>query len=158
MRSRNPIVIIVAVSTMLSTGVSAQRQGQAGQPAGQGPGRGRGGAGAGAEFAGPPQGPNAIPVVELVGCLAQGAGNTWIVTNATEPVKAAAGFSRPEEVKAAETKPLGTLQIPLIGLVEFNPSDHKGHRVVVKGLLIKEATTSRLNVTSLMTASVTCGK
>jgi len=145
---------------MLSYGVSttvAQRQGQRGQgPAGQADGRGR--AGAGAEFAGPPQGPGDVPIVEVVGCLAQGAGNTWIVTNATEPAKAAAGFSRPEEVKAAEAKPLGTLQIPLIGLVEFNPADHKGHRVVVKGLLIKEATTSRLNVTSLMTASATCSR
>jgi len=144
---------------MLSCGVStavAQPQGQRGQAAGQAEDRGRGGTGA--EFAGPPQGPGDVPIVEVVGCLSQGATNTWIVTNATEPAKAAAGFSRPEELKAAETKALGTLQIPLIGLVEFNPAAHIGHRVVVKGLLIKDATTSRLNVTSLMTAGATCGR
>jgi hypothetical protein len=150
------IAVLMLLCGILTT-VAAQRQGQRGQgPAGQAEGRGRGGAGA--EFAGPPQGPDDVPIVEVVGCLSQGASNGWIVTNATEPVKAAAGFSRPEEMKAAEVKPLGTLQFPLIGLVEFNPAEHKGHRVVVKGLLIKEATTSRLNVTSLMTASASCSK
>ena len=153
--------VAIAVLMMLLCGVSAavaaQRQGQRGQgPAGQAEGRGRGGAGA--ELAGPPQGPDAVPIVEVVGCLSQGASNTWIVTNATEPAKAAAGFSRLEDVKAAEAKPLGTLQIPLIGLVEMNPEAHNGHKVVVKGLLIKDARTSRLNVTSLMTASASCNK
>jgi hypothetical protein len=153
MKARELIVLAATVSTMLSFDVAAQRQGQAGQQPGQG--RGRGAAGAGAEFAGPPQGPNAIPIVEVVGCLTQ-TGSAWVVTNATEPVKAAAGFSQAEEVKAAETKPLGALQFPLIGLVELGPAEHKGHKVVVKGLLIKDATTSRLNVTSLMTATAMC--
>ena len=35
-------------------------------------GRGRGG---GAEFAGPPQGPNDVPIVEVIGCLTPGPGN-----------------------------------------------------------------------------------
>jgi hypothetical protein len=116
-------------------------------------GRGRGG---GLEVAGPPQGPNDVPVVEVVGCLAQAPGNGWMVTNATEPVKAPVGFSKVEDLKAAETQALGTLQFRLIGLVEFAPADHKGHKVVVKGLWIKDANDPRLNVTSLMTASAAC--
>lgn len=117
------------------------------------PGRGRAG---GAEFAGPPQGPNDVPIVEVVGCLAQAPGHGWIVTNATEPVKAPFGFSKPEDLKAAEGKALGALQFRLLGLVEFAPAEHKGHKVVVKGLWIKDAGDPRLNVTSLMTASVAC--
>ena len=126
---------------------------QRGQAPAQGQGRGRG---AGPEFAGPPQGPNDVPIVEVVGCLTQGPNNTWTVTSATEPVKAPAGFSRVEELKAAETKALGALQFRLIGLVEFAPADHKGHKVVVKGLLIKDAADARLNVTSLMTVNAMC--
>lgn len=154
MHTRALTVAAIAMATVLSLNPAAQRQGQPGQgPAGPGQGRGRG---VGAEFAGPPQGPDDVPIVEVVGCLSQSANNAWMVTNATEPAKATAGFSRPEEVKAAETKALGALQFPLIGLIEMHPEEHKGHKVVVKGLMIKDAGTSRLNVTSLMTASSSC--
>jgi hypothetical protein len=130
------------LACILSTALSAQR----------------GGRGAGAEFAGPPQGPNAVPIVEVVGCLAEGPKSTWMVTDAGEPAKSAVGFSKPEDVKAAEAKPLGPLRFRLIGLVEMSPAEHKGHKVIVKGLLIKDPTGDRLNVTSLTTVSQTCAK
>jgi len=119
----------------------------------------RGGRGnAGAEFAGPPQGPDAVPIVESIGCLADGAGNAWTLSSATEPARSTPGFSKADDVKAAEAKPLGTQQIRLIGLVEMHPEEHKGHKVLVKGLLIKDATGQRLNITSLTTVSQTCAK
>ena len=118
----------------------------------------RGGRGAGAEFAGPPQGPNAVPIVEAIGCLSDGANNTWTLSSATEPSKSTPGFSKAEDVKAAEARPLGSQQIRLIGLVEMHPEDHKGHKVLVKGLLLKDATGQRLNITSLTTVSQTCAK
>jgi hypothetical protein len=119
----------------------------------------RGGRGTpGAEFAGPPQGSNAIPIVEVVGCLAQGENSTWMVTDATEPTRAAAGFAKPEDVKAAETKPLGALRFRLIGLVEMSPAEHRGHKVAVKGMLIKDPSGDRLNVTSLATVTAACTK
>jgi hypothetical protein len=118
----------------------------------------RGGRGAGAEFAGPPQGSNAIPIVEAIGCLADGADNTWTLSSATEPAKSTPGFSKADDVKAAEAKPLGSQQIRLVGLVEMHPEDHKGHKVLVKGLLIKDAAGQRLNITSLTTVSQTCAK
>jgi hypothetical protein len=118
----------------------------------------RGGRGAGAEFAGPPQGPDAVPIVEAIGCLADGADNTWSLSSATEPARSAPGFSKADEVKAAEAKPLGTQWIRLIGLVEMHPEEHKGHKVLVKGLLIRDTTGQRLNITSLATVSQTCAK
>jgi hypothetical protein len=130
------------VACALTVGVAAQRGGRAG----------------GAEFAGPPQGPDDVPVVEVVGCLAEGPNSTWTVTNATEPARSAPGFSRADDLKAAEAKPLGSLSFKLIGLVEMSPAEHKGHKVLVKGLLIKDANNSRLNVTSLATASASCPK
>jgi hypothetical protein len=126
---------------MLSTTLAAQRGGRGG-----------------AEFAGPPQGPDVIPVVETVGCLADGPNNTWRLSNATEPSRSTPGFSKADEVKAAEARPLGSQQIALIGMVEMHPDEHKGHKVLVKGLLIKDATGQRLNITSLTTLGATCAK
>jgi hypothetical protein len=113
----------------------------------------------GPENAAPPQGVEAIPIVETVGCLAEGPDRTWSLTNAAEPAKAArAGFSRPEEVKAAEGRGLGSQQIRLIGMTEMNPEPHRGHKVLVKGLLIGGEAGRRINVTSLKTVGESCGK
>src|SRR3954469_23499455 len=112
----------------------------------------------GPENAAPPQGPKALPIVETVGCLVDGSNRTWTLTNAAEPASATrAGFSRPEEVKAAEGRGLGSQQIRLIGMGEMNPSPHRGHKVLVKGLQIKDAAGLRLNVTSLKTVGDLCG-
>jgi len=113
----------------------------------------------GPENAAPPQGTEAVPIVETVGCLAEGANRTWTLTNAAEPVKAGrAGFSRPEDVKAAEGRGLGPQQWRLIGMTEMNPGPHRGHKVLVKGLMISDAGGQRINVTSLKTVGETCGK
>ena len=113
----------------------------------------------GPENAAPPQGAGALPIVEAVGCLSEGPAKTWTLTNAAEPVKAGrAGFSRPEEVKAAEGRGLGSQQIKLIGMTEMNPAPHGGHKVLIKGLLIKDAGGQRINVTSLKTVGDLCGK
>ena len=133
---------VVSIVVLLSASLAAQQRGR----------------GAGAEFAGPPQGPNAIPIVETIGCLGDGPGNTWTLSSATEPVKSTPGFSKADDVKSADAKPLGTQQIRLIGLVEMHPEEHKGHKVLAKGLLIKDASGQRLNITSLTTVSPTCAK
>ena len=113
----------------------------------------------GPENAAPPQGADALPIVETVGCLADGPNKTWTLTNAGEPVRTGrAGFSRPEEVKAAEGRGLGSQQIRLIGMTEMNPGPHRGHKVLVKGLMIKDASGQRINVTSIKTVGDACAK
>jgi hypothetical protein len=113
----------------------------------------------GPENAAPPQGGQALPIVETVGCLAEGPNRTWTLTNAIEPTRAGrAGFSRPEDVKAAEGRGLGSGQWRLIGMTEMNPGAHRGRKVLVKGLLIKDAAGQRINVTSLKTVGEACGK
>jgi hypothetical protein len=136
------ISCFLALVVVLSAAVSAQR----------------GGRGTSAEFTGPPQGPDAIPIVETVGCLTEGPNNTWTLANAPEPSRSTPGFSKAEDVKAAEARPLGSQQIRLVGMVEMHPDEHKGHKVLVKGLLIKDATGPRLNITSLTTVGTTCVK
>jgi len=113
----------------------------------------------GPENAAPPQGTDALPIVEAVGCLAEGPNRTWTLTNAAEPARAGrAGFSRPEEVKAAEGRGLGSKQFRLIGMTEMNPGSHRAHKVLIKGLLIKDPGGDRINVTSLKTVGDQCGK
>jgi hypothetical protein len=113
----------------------------------------------GPENAAPPQGSQAIPIVDTIGCLAEGPNRTWTLTNAAEPTRAGrAGFSRPDEVKAAEGRGLGSQRLRLIGMTEMNPGPHLGHKVLVKGLLIRDADGSRINVTSLKTVGDSCGK
>jgi hypothetical protein len=113
----------------------------------------------GPENAAPPQGARAVPIVETVGCLVEGPSKVWTLTNAVEPVTAGrAGFSRPEEVKAAEGRGLGSQQIRLIGMTEMNPAPHRGRKVLIKGLLIKSEGATRINVTSIKTVGDTCGK
>ena len=50
------------------------------------------------------------------------------------------------------------LNLRLIGMTEMNPAPHRGHKVLIKGLLIKDADGSRVNVTSIKTVGDLCGK
>jgi hypothetical protein len=43
-------------------------------------------------------------------------------------------------------------------MTEMNPAPHRGHKVLIKGLLIKDADGSRINVTSIKTIGDICGK
>jgi hypothetical protein len=97
------------------------------------------------------------PIVEAVGCLSQ-TGSDWILTDATEATAVTTTFTTPEAVKAAAEKPLGTQQYRLLGTGPFSPDRHKGHKMVVKGLLVKSGTESRINVTSFQMLAETCAK
>jgi len=113
----------------------------------------------GAYAQGRPSEPNSeqAPIVEVVGCLSQTDG--WTLANATEPAVASTSFTTPEAVKAAAEKPLGTLQYRLIGASSFGPEPHKGHKMVVRGLLIKKSgNDTRINLTSFQMLAETCAK
>jgi len=97
------------------------------------------------------------PLVEVVGCLSQ-TGANWVLTNASDPATSTTSFTTPEAVKAAAEKPLGTEQIRLLGTAPFSPEGHKGHKMVVRGLLIKSGSETRLNLTSFQMVSETCSK
>jgi hypothetical protein len=101
--------------------------------------------------------PDQPPVVEVAGCLSQ-SGTNWTLTNATDPANATTSFTTPEGVKAAAEKPLGTQQYRLLGTSPFTPEPHKGHKIVVRGLLIKSGSDPRINVTSLQMVAATCAK
>jgi len=99
--------------------------------------------------------PDQTPIVEAVGCLSQ-AGADWILTNGTDAAVATTTFTTPDAVKAAAEKPLGTQRYRLLGTSAFGPDQHKGHKIVVRGLLIKSSTETRINVTSFQMLAEKC--
>ena len=94
-----------------------------------------------------------VPIVAVTGCLAE-QGTNWSLTNATEPVPSIA--NGPPAGEAIKGPTSGTASYRLIGVSEFDLPAHKGHTVLVKGLLIKATPVSRVNVTSVTMVSSAC--
>lgn len=94
-----------------------------------------------------------VPIVAVTGCLAE-QGPNWVLTNATDPVASIA--NAPPAGEAIKGPTSGKNEYRLIGVSEFDLPAHKGHTVLVKGLFIKAAPVSRVNVTSVTMVSTAC--
>ena len=95
-----------------------------------------------------------VDLVAVVGCLKQGAGNSWTLANATAPMASTANAPSPKEI--ASWPRAGTHEFQLIGVAAFNLPAHRDHLVVVKGLHIKASPRARLNVTSVTMVAASC--
>jgi hypothetical protein len=98
--------------------------------------------------------PKKVEIVSVTGCLKEAAPNTWTLTSATDPVPSSANAPPPKEIPA--TPPAGKSAFALIGVSEFNLPAHRDRTVIIKGLLIKAAPMSRINMTSVTTVSPSC--
>ena len=95
-----------------------------------------------------------VDIVSVTGCLReQGAGN-WMLVAATDPVPSIANAAAGKELPTAA--PDGKNSFKLIGVSEFALPGKKDHIVVVRGLFIKAAPVSRLNMTSIADALPAC--
>jgi hypothetical protein len=95
-----------------------------------------------------------VDIVSVTGCLReQGAGN-WMLVAATDPTPSAANAAQGKEIPTAA--PDGKNAFKLIGVSEFGLPGKKDHTVVVRGLFIKAAPVSRINVTSVVDAVPSC--
>lgn len=109
-------------------------------------------------------GPQPLPnlaVVRAVGCFTPGPKSTWLLTNATVPVRDRAGRSTtPEELGVSRGVPLGEGSFQLQNLDYlpdgFMPAAYAGHRVQVKGALVRRQTDTRINVTAFDTVAGAC--
>jgi len=97
-----------------------------------------------------------LDIVESIGCLAEEAKGTWVLTDATEPVVSKQPYTNEAARKEAAAKPLGSQRFTLIAISMFNPDTLRSHKVAAKGLLIKDAAGSRINVTSLQPVADSC--
>jgi len=108
-------------------------------------------------------GPKPLPTNSLtltVGCLT-GTGDNWSLTKATEPARArVSDATTPEEVKKSGTLAAGTQTFRLVNLEDarpnFKPADWQGHKVQLKGTLVRQRNGDRLTVGSIETLANTC--
>jgi mono/diheme cytochrome c family protein len=108
-------------------------------------------------------GPKPLPnnaTVDVVGCLAPGPNNAWLLAQAGEPARTRdATEITAEELKSAEARPLGAATFRLRNLEDlqgFNGDAGKGHKVQVKGVLVRESNNDRINALSLKALPATC--
>jgi hypothetical protein len=95
---------------------------------------------------------------EVVGCLEASPQGKWRLINASDPTISETLAASSATLKAAEARPLGSRRYQLLGVSVFDPSSRKGEKVAVKGILIKDANESRINVTSLQAVAANCRK
>jgi quinoprotein glucose dehydrogenase len=95
---------------------------------------------------------NVLPnfsLVQVVGCLTPSAENTWTLTRTSEPAITRDQPSTAEELKAAQERPLGSLNFRLVSVTAFKPDSHRGSKVEARGLIYRDAGDNRINLTSL---------
>lgn len=97
---------------------------------------------------------NKVEIVSVTGCLReQGAGN-WVLVAATDPVPSVANQAPAAELP--KEPPAGKNSYRLLGVGEFSFPQHRDRTMVIRGLFIKAAPVSRINVTSAAEAVATC--
>ena len=93
--------------------------------------------------------------VEVVGCLMPGPDNTWMLTNAAEPTALAVTGPAVRQVEVTD-RPLGSATFRLLDAMAYNPESHKGHKMYVRGLLIKLPGEQRMTISSFETIAPSC--
>lgn len=98
-------------------------------------------------------------LVQVVGCLVHKQGDdTWVLTRATDPVRAPQPQVSPGEVIASAAKPLGTATVELMVSASHDPAPHNGHKVDARGFLIRRPAGDRINITGIETVAPDCGR
>jgi len=93
--------------------------------------------------------------VEVVGCLARGPQRTWLLTRASDPVVPAAGA--PPAADAVAPRPLGGGTFHLLDAMAYAPETHAGHKMYVRGLLIRLPDEQRITISAFEDIAPQCG-
>ena len=94
--------------------------------------------------------------VETVGCLTPGPENSWLLTNASDPVSLAATTASALRDAAATDRPLGSQTFRLLDAMAYTPEPNKGKKMYVRGLLIKLPGEQRMTISVLEPLAPTC--
>jgi hypothetical protein len=102
-----------------------------------------------------PAAPAKADIVIVGGCLREASADVWTLVNAGDPVVSPTA-NAPSAKEAATIAKSGTNEYRLTGVTVFNLPAHRGHNILVKGLLNKASPVSRLNVTAVTMVSAEC--
>jgi mono/diheme cytochrome c family protein len=107
-------------------------------------------------------GPERVPdfaLVRVVGCLTTNPKDgAWMLTHSIDPIRTGNPQPAAGEREAAQAWPLGPQTYRLLVSAAYAPAPLKGHRVEVRGFLIRRPTETRLNITSLESLDPSCGE
>ena len=92
--------------------------------------------------------------VEVVGCLTADAHRAWLLTKASAPVSVSASASSTRTVPDA----LGAETYHLVDALAYAPQTHLGHKLYVRGLLIRLPGEQRITISTLEPLSSRCGE
>ncbi len=123
-----------------------------------------------------------VDIVQTVGCVEMRNDDaaTWWLTRAADPTQTRAGVFNENQVEEAKEEALGTGEFQLIGVAEFLDAEsllrfgdraqfttadqvnatnelREGRTVLVKGLLIEEGGTARINLLAVVGLADSCG-
>jgi hypothetical protein len=105
-------------------------------------------------------GPAPLPassVVSAVGCIQAGPNDTWVLVNATEPVRTRREFDRvEEELVTARAATLGTQTFRLQNAEYLAAKPKSGHKAQAKGTLVRAPAGNRIIVTFLESVASSC--
>jgi S-disulfanyl-L-cysteine oxidoreductase SoxD len=95
-------------------------------------------------------------LVQVVGCLSQGADRAWMLTKSSEPV--VTRDQTPTPASPTQDRPivLGAQTYLLLSVIPFKPDSQNGHKVEARGLLYRAPNDNRLDLTSLQTVDRSC--
>jgi len=100
-------------------------------------------------------------VVQAVGCLKQLTPGAWELSASPEPQRIRQ-LSKPtdEDLQAGANEPLGNIEFDLqnIGYLgrEFDPVEYEGHKMMVRGILIRQPPNIRIDVREMVEVGQAC--
>jgi mono/diheme cytochrome c family protein len=100
-----------------------------------------------------PTPPRAGAMVQAIGCLEAAPAGEWTLSRSIDPQVTT--MDAQTDQKAAGTTSLGTQTIGLLSVFP-SPAAYNGHKVSVKGLLIRNPAGLRINVLSLESVAPSC--
>ena len=103
-------------------------------------------------------GPAEVPsfaLVQVIGCLTEDGGG-WLLTDSTRAVRTRdPSAAADDELAALGARPPGSRTFTLMNAYP-NPAPHVGHRMVVRGFLIRDPAGDRINVSSMGMVAAAC--
>ena len=93
--------------------------------------------------------------VEVVGCLTPGPESSWLLTNASEPAALPVTGQEVRHVEVTD-RPLGSATFRLLDAMAYSPESRKGHKMYVRGLLIRLPGEQRMTISTFETIAPSC--